>query len=103
MTHAASLSSLTRSVSGNIAYAVLATAVARREQFHRIVLMSANGAPILAAPVIHRRAAMLAYDDSFSLLAVISLIAIPMLLMLPKRGYVESPGAAPSAALAPVD
>jgi MFS transporter, DHA2 family, multidrug resistance protein len=119
MTGASSLSTLTRRVSGNIAYAALATLVARRSQYHRSVLVDTISSTDLAfrltdrqfsgflsshglAPggaartdlaminsIINRQSTMMAYNDCFWLMVPMFLLATPLLLLLPKRGVPE--------------
>ncbi|HUY39001.1 MAG TPA: DHA2 family efflux MFS transporter permease subunit [Candidatus Binataceae bacterium] len=116
MTSASSLTTLARRVSGNIAYATLATVVARRTQFHRSMLvdsisatnpafrasdrsyrgfLASNG--LQSAPgqrrdmamlnsVINGQSTMMAYNDCFWLLAPMVLAALPLILLLPNRG-----------------
>lgn len=116
MTSASSLLTLTRRVAGNIAYATLATIVARRAQYHRSVLVSGltpmsstlqsteqglssmasmrgyaasslpnRGLSILNAQ-INRQATMMAYNDGFWLMVPMFLLALPLLLLLPRHG-----------------
>ncbi len=122
MTAASGLYTLTRRESGNVAYAALATLVARRTQFHRSDLVDSIAAtnPIFrgadsefrsrlmqaglySAPrqrrdlavvnaVINRQSTMMAYNDCFWLVVPMFLIALPLLLLLPKEG-VPSEGA----------
>jgi DHA2 family multidrug resistance protein len=118
MTGASSLLTLTRRVSGNIAYASLATVLARRSQYHRSVLVdtvtSTNPAfqatqqqfagflqQSLTAGVsnrrdvaminsmINRQSTMMSYNDCFWLMVPMFLLATPLLLLLPKRGVPE--------------
>src|SRR5262249_36531095 len=107
MTAAAGLYTLVRRVSGNIAYAVLATLVERRTQIHRAVLvggistlspalrqfdasasarfmMQGYASPTfqqrdlaLASSVLNRAATMMAYNDTWSLLACLFVFALP--------------------------
>ncbi len=117
MTGASSLYTLTRRESGNVAYAVLATLVARREQYHRSVLIdyasplnpifrqaqtgtrstlgqSINpvGFPgrslMVLNDAINRHATMLAYNDAFFIVVPMFLLVLPLLFLLPVHGYV---------------
>jgi MFS transporter, DHA2 family, multidrug resistance protein len=116
MTSASSLTTLARRVSGNVAYAMLATVVARRTQFHRSMLvdsitatnpalrttdqgyrgfLSSNG--LRSAPgqrrdlamlnaMINGQSTMMAYNDSFWMLVPMLLITLPLIFLLPNRG-----------------
>jgi MFS transporter, DHA2 family, multidrug resistance protein len=116
MTAAAGLTTLVRRVAGNIAYAVLATLVERRTQSHRAELIGnlSNFSPALqqfdasasarltrqgyAAPtfqlrnlllangVVNREATMMAYNDTWALLAGLFIIAVPLSWLLPRSG-----------------
>jgi DHA2 family multidrug resistance protein len=116
MTAAAGLTTLVRRVAGNIAYAVLATLVERRTQSHRAELIGnlSNFSPALqqfdasasarltqqgyAAPtfelrnlllangVVNREATMMAYNDTWTLLAGLFIIAVPLSWLLPRSG-----------------
>lgn len=116
MTAAAGLYTLVRRVSGNVSYAVLATLVQRRTQIHRANLAgdinilnpalrqydtSANArlmshsynSPtfrtrdlMMINGVLNRQATMMAYNDTYVLLAVLFVLALPLTLLLPKRG-----------------
>jgi MFS transporter, DHA2 family, multidrug resistance protein len=116
MTAAAGLYTLVRRVSGNIAYAILATMVQRRTQVHHALLdgdingfnpvlrqyESAANARLLNlgyAPstfgtlnlemvnsVLNRQSSMMAYDDTFRLLFWLFILALPLIVLLPKRG-----------------
>lgn len=121
MTAAAGLYTLVRRVSGNIAYAVLATLVERRSQIHRAVL-SGNISPFnstlaqydssansgltpfgqtsatfrtrdlaMVNGILNRQSTMMSYNDAFTLLFWLFLLALPLTLLLPRRGVpVES-------------
>jgi MFS transporter, DHA2 family, multidrug resistance protein len=121
MTAAAGLYTLVRRVSGNIAYAVLATLVERRSQIHRADLIggisnlnsamraydrSANSRLLafgyssptfrirdlaMANDVLNRQATMMAYDDSFTLLFWLFVLAIPLTILLPRKGIPAEP------------
>ncbi|MGA7619227.1 DHA2 family efflux MFS transporter permease subunit [Candidatus Binatus sp.] len=116
MTGASSLFTLSRRVSGNIAYATLATLLARRSQVHRSELISAvggtnpvfrsadaqyrsllSGYGIASTPsrrpdlamldgMVNRQATMMAYNDCFWLMAVMLVAVLPFLFLLPKTG-----------------
>jgi MFS transporter, DHA2 family, multidrug resistance protein len=119
MTGASSLSTLTRRESGNVAYAVLATLLARRTQYHRSVLVSnisqlnpsfmqvnrdysaslmqygynsnAVGTRDLAMvnAMVNRHANLMAYNDVAFILIPVLLASLAMIFLLPKHGYVE--------------
>ncbi len=119
MTSAAGLYTLTRRVSGNIAYASLATIVARRTQYHRSVLVDTitDTNPILLSAnrgfsgvlagfgadatgsnrrslamvdaVVNRQSTMMAYNDCFALMVAMFVLATPLLLLLPRHGVPE--------------
>jgi MFS transporter, DHA2 family, multidrug resistance protein len=116
MTGASSLYTLTRRESGNIAYAALATMLARRTQEHRSDLvegvrrtnplfratdqqfrnfLASNG--MSSAPsqrrdiaminqMVNRQATMMAYNDCFWLTVPMLAIVLPFLFLLPKSG-----------------
>jgi MFS transporter, DHA2 family, multidrug resistance protein len=116
MTAAAGLYTLVRRVSGNIAYAVLATLVERRTQIHRAELVGniSNLSPAFrqfgrsataqlmsqgyASPTfrmrdlalvrgaLNRQATMMAYNDVWTLLACLFIFALPLTLFLPRHG-----------------
>ncbi len=116
MTAASGLYTLTRRESGNVAYAALATLVARRTQFHRSDLVDSISATnpafrradaqfrdalmqsgLYSAPrqrrdlamvnaVVNRQSTMMAYNDCFWLVVPMFLIVLPLLLLLPKEG-----------------
>jgi DHA2 family multidrug resistance protein len=116
MTAASSLYTLTRRESGNVAYAALATLVARRGQFHRSSLVDTIsvtnpvfrqtdaqfrsallGAGIHSEPgqrrdlamlnsIVNRQSTMMAYNDCFWLVVPMFLVVLPLLLLLPKEG-----------------
>ncbi|MGH7931814.1 MAG: DHA2 family efflux MFS transporter permease subunit [Candidatus Binataceae bacterium] len=121
MTAAAGLYTLVRRVSGNVAYAVLATLIARRTQFHRANMIDnvtglsgafsqydkAFGARMTAYGysrptfkmrdlamvnnIINRQSTMMAYNDTYTLLAYLFLLALPLTLLLPRRGIPPEP------------
>lgn len=114
MTQASSLYALSRRVSGNIAYALLATLVARRVQAHRAALiahvdslnstfvqtaasfradllqhgMSFAPRPALSIVnnIINSQATMMAYNDVYLVMCLLFLAAMPLIVLLPKRG-----------------
>jgi len=116
MTAASGLYTLTRREAGNIAYAALATLVARRTQFHRSSLVDSfsatnpvfrqtdaefrsalMGAGLHSAPgqrrdlamlntIVNRQSTMMAYNDCFWLVVPMFLVALPLLLLLPREG-----------------
>ena len=124
MTAAAGLYTLVRRVSGNIAYAVLATLVERRTQIHRAQLAGninslspalsqfdagANaqlmafgyGSPTfrmrdlaMVNGLLNRQSTLMAYNDTYTLLAWLFILALPLALLLPRRGVpVDTAGA----------
>jgi DHA2 family multidrug resistance protein len=122
MTDASSLYTLTRTVGGNVGYALVATLIARGEQVHRVDLVahisttepayleyqrhvsdafaSAGLDPAAAATMtaamaerlVDRQATMLAYNDLSVLFAVLFLLLVPFVAFLPKP---EGKAAAP--------
>lgn len=116
MTAASGLYTLTRRESGNVAYAALATLLARRTQFHRADLVDSVSAtnPIFRrvdagvrgalthaglriAPgqrrdlamlnsMINRQSTMMAYNDCFWIVVPMFLVVLPLLFLLPKEG-----------------
>jgi DHA2 family multidrug resistance protein len=119
MTAASSVFSMTRTIAANVAYAVDATLLARRTQFHRAMLVhnlsGLNGAYVfshagLAARLMHhgmdatqaqrsssamlngllnRHATMMAYNDTLSLITILILPAVLLVLLLPNRVFPE--------------
>ena len=117
MTGASGLNTLTRREAGNVAYALLATILARRTQFHRAMLVDNvtslnqgflqmeqglshtlqnygyNSAAIggrdlgLINNLINRHATIMAYNDCFYALVPVLLVSMLLLFLLPKRGY----------------
>jgi DHA2 family multidrug resistance protein len=115
MTDASSLYTLARRVGGNIGYALLATIVARRSQFHRArlvghltatdpafiwsqtslgALLAQRGVPPATAPqtatavvnaVLDQQSGIMAYNDAAWFVALMLLAALPLLLLLPAR------------------
>jgi DHA2 family multidrug resistance protein len=118
MTGASSLNALTRREAGNVAYALFATVLARRTQFHRSILVSNvtdlnhaflqmdqgltqtlrsygyNSAAIggrdlsLINNSINRHASIMAYNDVFYMVVPVLVLALLAIVLLPKRGYV---------------
>ncbi len=115
MTQASSLYALSRRVSGKIAYALLATLVARRIQPHRAALVApidnlnstvvqaifgfrtdllhhgASLAPRAGAwsmvnNLINSQATMMAYNDAYLVMCLLFVAAMPLVVLLPKRG-----------------
>jgi MFS transporter, DHA2 family, multidrug resistance protein len=116
MTQAAALTNFMNRMAGNIAYAVLATVLTRRIQFHRRMLVD-NITPVheafmtwcpgiqrlLRLPtsnpivthetavsvvnnIVTREASMLAYNDLHCMLAFILLLFVPIVFLLPNKG-----------------
>jgi DHA2 family multidrug resistance protein len=116
MTAASRLYTLTGREAGNVAYAALATLVARREQFHRSDLVDSIsatnpafrqadaefrnallGAGLFSAPrqrrdlamvnaLINRQSTMMAYNDCCWLVVPMFLVVLPLLFSYQKRG-----------------
>jgi MFS transporter, DHA2 family, multidrug resistance protein len=119
MTGASSLYTLSRRVAGNIAYATLATLLARRSQVHHSELVggvrgtnpafrstdaqfqsflrshgiaSMGGQRpdlVMLDQVVNHQATMMAYNDCFWLMAVLLVAVLPFLFLLPKTGVPE--------------
>ena len=117
MTQASSLYTLSRRVAGNLAYAIMATIVARRTQFHRARLMESitvlsppfvlmrgglvsgmmrHGANIAAAQtsantvisgMVNSQATMMAYNDVYSTLYIMFLLVIPLVWIIPSAAF----------------
>jgi DHA2 family multidrug resistance protein len=86
MTAAAGIYTLVRRVSGNVSYAILATLVERRTDFHLssvITLGVHDPAPVL---ILNQQARMLAYTDCYKFLALMFIVALPLTVLLPKKG-----------------
>jgi DHA2 family multidrug resistance protein len=126
MTAAASIFSMTRTIAANVAYAIDATLLARRTQFHRVMLVhnlsGLNGAYMfshegLAARLMHRgmdatqaqrsssamlegllnrHATMMAYNDTLSLITILILPALLLVLLLPNRVFPAAPEESPA-------
>jgi MFS transporter, DHA2 family, multidrug resistance protein len=77
MTAAAGIYTLVRRVSGNVSYAVLATLVERRTIVH-------SGG--MVGGILNQQARMSAYTDCYKLLAMLFVVALPLTLLLPKKG-----------------
>jgi DHA2 family multidrug resistance protein len=122
MTAAAGLYTLVRRVSGNVSYAVLATMIQRRTQIHRAdlagnisnlnpalrqynasanarLMMQGYGSPtyqtrdlMMVNGLLNRQATMMAYNDTYTLLAVLFVLALPLILLLPRRGIPADSG-----------
>jgi DHA2 family multidrug resistance protein len=115
MTAASSLFTLTRRIAGNVAYALDATLIARRSQFHRAMLIH-NASPLNAIyarrqaalatglmyrgmdptmalqsssrmleNLINRHATMMAYNDTLTLISFLTLPGIALAMLLPRR------------------
>ena len=121
MTSASSLFTLARRVSGNVAYATLATLLARRSQVHRSELvgglratnpmfrstdqqyrsfLSSNGFASMPGQrmdlamlnrIVNGQATMMSYNDCFWLMAVMLVGVLPFLFLLPNTGVSEEP------------
>jgi MFS transporter, DHA2 family, multidrug resistance protein len=117
MTSASSLYTLIRREAGNVAYALFATIIARRTQFHRFRLVAGvsrlnpvfretrssmssylnydtinrmpgpHQALRLINQMVNRQATMMAYNDVFTLVVPMLLLILPVVLLLPKHGY----------------
>jgi DHA2 family multidrug resistance protein len=115
MTDASSIYTLARRVGGNIGYALVATLIAHRQQFHRVRLtehltpfepsvsafreaagahLAAAGATAHAAGagalglldgLVNRQATMMAYNDASIVLGLLLVLTIPLILLLPSR------------------
>jgi MFS transporter, DHA2 family, multidrug resistance protein len=122
MTGAASIYTLSRRVAGNIAYALLATVVERRIQFHRTVLVdnltplnpifrhsgaaAAGALRMLGTPgaarssmalinsMVNREASAMAFDDAFWLMVLVTAAAMPLLVLLPRARLARTASAA---------
>ncbi len=120
MTAASGLYTLSRRVTGNVAYAVLATIVDRRTQLHRAnlienlsalsgayrragtgfaTLLFNHGVDAAAAhdralammnELLNRQATMMAYNDANYLSVMLALVTLPLVLLLPRSGLAEA-------------
>ncbi|HUN57856.1 MAG TPA: DHA2 family efflux MFS transporter permease subunit [Candidatus Binataceae bacterium] len=87
MTAAAGIYTLVRRVSGNVSYAVLATLVERWTTFYRTPVPAVGGHdPALPVPLLNEQARLLAYTDCYKFLAFMFVVALPLTLLLPKKG-----------------
>jgi len=117
MTGAASLYTLMRREAGNLAYALLATVLARRTQDHQAMLVQNinsfnpafrqlhsslsgylkfgalnpepwhNQGMAMVSSMVSRQAQMMAYNDTIFLLVPLFVLVLPMALLLPRHGY----------------
>lgn len=115
MTDASSIYTLARRVGGNIGYALVATILAHRIQFHRVRLTehvtvldpaiesfrsgaaahlfsqglslhgAGRGALAMLNALVNRQAAMLAYNDASVVLGLLLIVTVPMIFLLPAR------------------
>jgi DHA2 family multidrug resistance protein len=115
LTDASGLYTLSRRVGGNIGYALLATIVARRSQFHRVQLvghfsttnpvfvqsqaalgsfLAHHGVPPASAPqtalgmlngLLDQQSGVMAYNDAAWFVALLLLASLPLLLIFPGR------------------
>jgi MFS transporter, DHA2 family, multidrug resistance protein len=77
MTAGAGIYTLVRRVSGNVSYAILAALVERRTLFH-------GGG--VSGGMLNQHARMAAYTDCYKLLALLFVVALPLTLLLPRKG-----------------
>jgi MFS transporter, DHA2 family, multidrug resistance protein len=95
MTAAAGIYTLVRRVSGNVSYAVLATLVGWRSNFHQAPLIALTGHdPLAPTGFLNQQARMLAYTDCYKLLSLLFIITLPLTLLLPKKGIPSEVGSA---------
>ena len=117
MTDASSLYTLTRTVGGNVGYALVATLVANGTQAHRALLVqhvnpanpayqqfhagaaaglvsrgldpvaAGHTADAIANGIINQQSAMLAYNSTSLTLGILMLAIVPLLLLLPDRKH----------------
>jgi len=120
MTDASSLYTLSRRVGGNIGYALMATVVERRTQFHRAQLVAhltatnqlftaasaglaslleqrgtaSTFGPITATAVLdellNQQAGMMAYNDAAWFVGLMFLAGLPLVLLLPGRAALRA-------------
>lgn len=125
MTGASGLYTLARRIAGNVAYAMLATVVERRGQYHRYELVQNVSAtspvfrqaqqglrshlvrfgfsPPDAVPramamlngATNQQAAMMAYNDANWICLVLALVVMPLVLLLPRRAPLGGSGETP--------
>jgi DHA2 family multidrug resistance protein len=125
MTGASGLYTLTRRIAGNVAYAMLATVVDRREQYHRYELVqnvtrmnpayrqlqqgfdsrlvrfgfsrpdAAPRAVAMVNGVLNQQATMMAYNDANWICLVLALAALPLVMLLPRRAPLGGSGETP--------
>jgi MFS transporter, DHA2 family, multidrug resistance protein len=87
MTAAAGIYTLIRRVSGNVSYAVLATLVERRTDFYRpLSIAPGTSGPASIFGIFNHQARMLAYTDCYKMLAWLFVLALPLIVLLPRRG-----------------
>lgn len=121
MTSASSIYTLARREAGNVAYALLATIVARRTQYHRSVLAhnisslnpiyrhtrsgivnylkyrwldsdpSHKQAVAMITDMVNRQSRMMAYNNAFFIMVPMFFLILPFVLLLPKHGYKPQP------------
>jgi MFS transporter, DHA2 family, multidrug resistance protein len=131
MTGASSLYTLSRRVGGNIGYALLATVVARRSQFHRVQLvqnltptnpafLSAQGflqqqlhrageatsiagahATSLLDRLVDQQSTLMAYNDASRFIGIIFITTLPLIFLFPRRQTVGTPPQETTAASIP--
>jgi len=117
MTAAASIFSMTRTIAINVAYAVDATLLARRTQFHRAMLVhnisglneaynyshqglawglmhrgldasqAQRSSSAMIEGLLNRHATMMAYNDTLSMITILILPALLLTLLLPNRVF----------------
>jgi len=87
MTAAAGIYTLVRRVSGNVSYAVLATLVERWTNFHLGPVGRLTGHdPASPVHTLNQQARLLAYTDCYKFLAFMFIVALPLTLLLPRKG-----------------
>jgi DHA2 family multidrug resistance protein len=126
MTAAASIFSMTRTIAINVAYAVDATVLARRSQFHRVMLVhnmsglneayhfthqglafglmhrgmdsvqAQRSSSAMIDGLLNRHATMMAYNDTLSMITVLILPALLLTLLLPNRVFPQDIADAPA-------
>ncbi len=133
MTSATSLYTLSRRVGGNIGYALIATIVERRAQFHRVHLVSHLTAtnPALAASsaasssllvqqgvppslvpqtatglldaLVNQQSSLMAYNDAAWFMGIVFLASLPLVLLFPGRRAPQAQGLTAPASAPPAD